>query len=362
MAVPRRAFALMLVLVATSATFALAMQGAVAMRTAAVEASILRDRIQARREAANAAMLTLATLTAGASAQTETTSFGGASSGSGAPAVLDNAELPEMPQEMKELFIGLMKKQDTPPDDGAGSGASPSAGVVVRRVGGAYTTLRRRGLPADAIRVPGSDRTFAVRLTDSAGGVNLNTASAEQLTRYFSARGVAEPGASTLADEILDWRDDDNIPRSRGAERGAYLRRDIVIRNGPLESIDELLYIPSMTRELLESVRDDLTLFGDGKVHAGSASHAVLLSLEDMTPATADRIIALRESGSLTESALHDALGMLSQAAELSLRIAPSPYLRVRVDTGDAGPAYRADAFISDDRPLRLFNLRLISR
>ena len=56
-----------------------------------------------------------------------------------------------------------------------------------------------------------------------------------------------------IADAILDWIDEDIEPREMGAEADYYsgLQRPYAVRNGPLESIDELLLIRGVTPELL---------------------------------------------------------------------------------------------------------------
>jgi len=358
MAVRRRAFALLIVLVVASATFALAIQGAVAVRSATVEASTMRAHASAERDALSAATIVLASLTAGAKLETDVIGGGSSSSGSAA-AELDESELPDMPPEMRELVRGLLRGQ--PQDqDGAGSVSQRSSTIVKR--GGPFTTLRERGLPRNVMRTRMNNREFLVTLSDSTGGINLNTAEEDQLVRYFRAIGLDTLRASSIAHELLDWRDEDNLPRTRGAERETYVRHNITPRNGQLQTIEELLFLPSMSREVLDAIQSDLTLVGDGKIHVHTASRAVLLSAPDMSEQAAQRILALRDSGGLTEESLDEALGALASDAEEVFRFKPGSMIMLRLEPVGEGPAYRVDASIDDNQGVQILGIRMISR
>ena len=349
----------MLVLVATSAAFALAMQGSVALRTAMAEALAMRHRTELRRDASSAATIALAALTAGPPRQTDTVGAQSAPGASTSTAPPDTTDLPEMPPEMKDLLLGVLSKNKGP-------GVNPSslrsgtAGLALSHRGGPFAALRKRGLPTTPLTVTVNDRKLAVTITDAAGVLNINTASADQLRRYFRALGLVDNKAVALADEIVDWRDEDNLPRSHGAERADYLRRNITIRNAPFQTIDELLYLPDMTRPLLDSIRPDLTLLGDGKIDAQSASLAVLKSAPDMTDQAAARIISLRKARRLDRDSLTEALGVIASDAAMSLRLTPTSFVHLRIEPIAGGPVYLADAVIDDERGVQLTTLHLM--
>ena len=358
MVVHRRAFALILVLVVASATFALAMQGAVAVRSATVEASVMRTRAQAERDAISVAAITLAALTAGA--QQRADAFNSSeSSASSEPTDLDEFELPEMPPEMRELVRNLMRNEN---QEEAEDGGAVTSSRSIRRSGGPYATLRGRGLPQRALPMQHAGREYTVTIRDLNGGIDINQAEEAQLVRYFKALGLDSLRASSLAHELLDWRDEDNLPRTRGAELDAYRRANVTPRNGRLQTLEELMFLPSMTRELFERIRPDLTLMGDGAIHAGTASRATFMSAPGMTDATADRIISLRDNGQLTEESLHDALGGLSQDAMDVIRMDPSSMLALVLTPRNGGPAFEIQANISNDRGVQLLGVRMISR
>jgi len=355
-AVHRRAFALIIVLIATAAVFALAMQGAVAMRTATVEAGAIKRNAELRRQATTAAVRTLIALT-----RTDVQTTGGGASGpdespAASPAgSVNQQELPDMPVEMREFLEGLLQEGE---EDGGGAAAGSGSRSGASR-GGARGALARIGLPVAPVEVQVNGTAFVVSLSDAAGGVNLNKADEAQLSRFFLAAGVQEPRHVSLAHELLDWRDEDNVPRSRGAEQTAHFRRGVTIRNGPLRAVEELLYLPSMTPDLFERIRDDATVIGEGRLHAGSASRAALMSLPSMTAEAVDRILFLRRSGTLDDETLEGAISVRSRQAAPMLRTTPSSFVRVRVAPKRGGPAFSGITVVDASRGPRNLTLRL---
>lgn len=83
-------------------------------------------------------------------------------------------------------------------------------------------------------------------ITDEAGKLNINTATKNQLMQL---RDMTE----SIAEAILDWRDEDSDPQPHGVEDGYYLNLEprYRIRNGPFGSVGELLQVRGVTRELL---------------------------------------------------------------------------------------------------------------
>lgn len=96
---------------------------------------------------------------------------------------------------------------------------------------------------------PGGGETlgeFRPGLTDEASKLNVNAlgdANLEKLPRVTPA----------LAAALLDFLDEDDLPRPEGAEQDYYngLPRPYIIRNGPLASLDELLLVRGFTAELV---------------------------------------------------------------------------------------------------------------
>lgn len=115
--------------------------------------------------------------------------------------------------------------------------------------------------------------------------LNLNRATEDELRRFFVALPIDAGLADRLAQSILDWRDEDDLHRPRGAERDDYLKAGAVQlpRNGPFQSLTELAAVQGMTAATYERVRPYFTLLGSGQVNVNVADRPVLLALPGMT-------------------------------------------------------------------------------
>lgn len=359
-----RGFALIIVIVATTTVFALAIQGSVAVRSNVVEVTARRDQAAFLRSAESAARLALAGLVSLQSAGSGRADGDGALGGSDAAAPgaepaeepdPEELDLPEMPPQIKELIGDMMRSTEQGEDANLSTGFAKRQAESRRQ---ADNLLRRRGIPARPVRVVIDERSFDVEIIDRGGLLNPNVASEESLRRYFVAKDVDGARAARLAAEIADWRDEDDFVRPAGAERESYLRVGVAIRNGPMASLDELLYLPSMTPEIMRAARDELTLVSEGTIHAGSAPEPVLTSLPGIDRALAQEIIALRRAGSLTEAALDEMLSRLEQETRDLLTIDPSIFIAIRVTDPETSMTAVGRA-VMGDAGLRALAMRL---
>ena len=96
--------------------------------------------------------------------------------------------------------------------------------------------------------------TVTYQITDENGKTNVNRASREVLIKVLDASGM-EIGEEQdiIADSILDWIDRDDEHRLNGAESDFYLMKDepYNAKNGSFDSLDELLKVRGITREVL---------------------------------------------------------------------------------------------------------------
>ncbi|MGC2064395.1 MAG: type II secretion system minor pseudopilin GspK [Thermodesulfovibrionales bacterium] len=123
--------------------------------------------------------------------------------------------------------------------------------------------------------------TISIRIEDENARFNINT--------LVPANGIVDKDKGAypsfirllnavnlkpeIAARIVDWIDPDSIPTIQGAEDGA--------KNGPLDSIDELLAIPGIEPEAFERLQPYVTIYTSGQVNINSASVPVLMSLSD---------------------------------------------------------------------------------
>jgi hypothetical protein len=114
-------------------------------------------------------------------------------------------------------------------------------------------------MPCEAVRVGegafwivrpnfDNDRAYGYGVVDEASKVNLNASSSD--TVMLSKL----PGMTVeLAASIVDWRDADEVPTQGGAESSYYLLLNdpYQCKNSPLETVEELLLVKGVTRDIL---------------------------------------------------------------------------------------------------------------
>ena len=93
---------------------------------------------------------------------------------------------------------------------------------------------------------------YQVRVSDESGKININQADEIILRQTFTNLDFEPDFGDALADAILDWRDPDALERLNGVEREYYLAQDIPYpaKDGPFDTLDELLLIRDVTRDL----------------------------------------------------------------------------------------------------------------
>jgi type II secretory pathway component PulK len=114
----------------------------------------------------------------------------------------------------------------------------------------------RVGVLSPAVDDMGLRQGIRFGLEDESTKLNLNTLLLADEYAENGARQIlmALPGMTEeIADAILDWIDPDNEPREYGAEADYYAMLDppYLPKNGPLESIEELLLVRGVTPALL---------------------------------------------------------------------------------------------------------------
>jgi general secretion pathway protein K len=156
------------------------------------------------------------------------------------------------------------------------------AGVLAFRRArlGTPTVPERLDLGIDAGRL-------SYRLTDESARLNLNRATREVLDRLLEDAGVEKSVRDVIVDSIQDWRDPNEEHRLNGAESDYYLALPVPYRskNADFTSVDELLQVRGVTRDLLygrpeaPGLAEHLTVFGSGAVNVNTASPVVLRAL-----------------------------------------------------------------------------------
>jgi len=115
------------------------------------------------------------------------------------------------------------------------------------------------------------------RLVDTQG--NPDAFFSDRFVRLFANLDAANP--EELTDALIDWLDPDDQARALGAESDYYrgLADPYACKNGPLDTLDELVQVKGFDRELVEKLRPHVTLYGSDKVNVNTATAEVLASL-----------------------------------------------------------------------------------
>ena len=133
---------------------------------------------------------------------------------------------------------------------------------------------------------------LSYRLTDETGRLNLNRASREVLDRLLLELGVEKSARDMIVDSIQDWRDPNEEHRLNGAESDHYMGLPVPHRskNADFDSVDELLQVQGVTREILygrpeaPGLAEHLTVWGTGGVNVNTASPLVLRAMGFAVP------------------------------------------------------------------------------
>lgn len=179
------------------------------------------------------------------------------------------------------------------------------------------------------------DARVTVTMLDVTGKIDLNTATDDLLKGLLKSVGLTEEQSVVLTDAIVDWRDEDELPRPRGAEAAQYQAAGLPFRptNAPFENIEELQRVLGMTPALYASLEGALTV--DSRqpgVNAAIAPRQVLLALAGATPEIVDMYLVARQDA-------------------LIKNLPPPPFMaQATVVAGSEGSVYsiRAEAALPD--------------
>jgi general secretion pathway protein K len=138
-----------------------------------------------------------------------------------------------------------------------------------------------------------------VSVQDELGKIDLNQAEPSILVGLLQSAGLEYDAAASLADKIVDWRTETPLKHLNGAKVQEYraVGSDFQPRNGPFQSVDELLLVMDMTPELFRRIEPALTVYsGRQVIDPQVAPREALRALPNMTPDGVESLLAARES------------------------------------------------------------------
>lgn len=184
----------------------------------------------------------------------------------------------------------------------------------------------------DSLVARGGDRRlpngaeYALRVHDVSTRLNLNAADEPELRNFFRQWILDERDLAILVESLLDWRDEDDLPRANGAEQAFYARQDERVRNGLLLSVRELLRVRGMTPEVLERAEPFLVVLPSRhlRINVNAAPVPVLAAIPGFSREMGSALVFRRA-----------AQGPFLSAAEITA----DPALRPLFDAGAGGQA-----------------------
>jgi general secretion pathway protein K len=152
----------------------------------------------------------------------------------------------------------------------------------------------QRGLPTTSEIELGTGR-FSVTIESAESGRNVNTLTREQWADIFEMANIPSTDWDAMIDCLEDWKDENDLHGLNGAESddAFYEEQGYPVKNGPLDSVEELLLIKNWGPEILYGTPGDdttdaiygiaeiLTVWGDGRINLNTASTNLLLSFAE---------------------------------------------------------------------------------
>lgn len=149
-----------------------------------------------------------------------------------------------------------------------------------------------------------------VYIQDLASRPSLVPMERREWQSYLMNYGLTDLDASAFLDKVEDWMDSDSLRRLQGLEVRGYqmLNSGIMPRNAPMQSLEELLWIPGMTRTLYDALAPALSYWGTSNRSplAGSAEMiSAYYGAERL-----DELMALRKTPSSARAAYNQLTGV----------------------------------------------------
>jgi general secretion pathway protein K len=152
----------------------------------------------------------------------------------------------------------------------------------------------KRGLTTTSEIAMGTG-SFIVTIEPAESGRNVNMLTREEWLEILEMANVPSTEWDTMIDCLEDWIDKGDLHQLNGAESDDpfYQEAGYPVKNGPLDSVEELLLIKGWTPEILYGKEEDetgeaifgiadiLTVWGDGKINLNTASTNLLLSFAE---------------------------------------------------------------------------------
>ncbi len=139
----------------------------------------------------------------------------------------------------------------------------------------------------DITPVPFGGGEYKASIGNESGKIDINRADERFLKMLLDTFDLEDMDKTIIIDSILDWRDADDLHRLNGAEDDYYesLTPSYESRDAPFASVDELLLVRGVTREIFfGGLKDMITVYSGEPARSDPASR-ILGGLQKKTSA-----------------------------------------------------------------------------
>ncbi len=199
---------------------------------------------------------------------------------------------------------------------------------------------------------------FSLDILPEQGRRNVNMLSDEDWEEILDQSGVPQDQWPELIDCLGDWVDNDPLEAHKlnGAESDDpyYEERGYLCKNGPLDTVDELLLVKGFTpsivyggpsedgKETYTGIASWLTTWGNGQVNVNTATREVLLTIPGVDDLMVDEIMEARKGTDMVEGTEDDGIEDLNKISGMTPEIAKAlttserKYVRI-ISKGEVG-------------------------
>lgn len=204
-----------------------------------------------------------------------------------------------------------------------------------------------RGVAVRALTRDIGEGVLTLDIVPEEGRRNINQLTDEDWEEILDQANIPVERWPELIDCFLDWTDGDDVHRLHGAESDDpfYVDRGYIVKNAPLDTVDELLLIKGFDEEIVygspqstapeDAIRGIaywLTAWSHGKVNINTASREVLMTLPGIEEWAVDAIIEQRVGLDGEAGTRDDGFESVEQAIALT---GMNPQLRDRLTVSD---------------------------
>ena len=160
------------------------------------------------------------------------------------------------------------------------------------------------------VPVDGDGRTVQWGVVDEESKLNLNKTDQMSLSNLLvNVLSMKEEDADKLALSILDWRQvgEGQVNGFFSDDYYSNLQYPYPKKSAYYESLDELLLVKGMNRQIYERLINFVTIYGDGGININTASKEVLEAI-GLSDALVEKILTVRRGRDNVESTADDHL------------------------------------------------------